>query len=157
MSVNSVFAVSDESCSPSHMRDIFVRMENNHYLTPGTPGHGFNGYFDTMSSGASIWTGQDDLLTVLGTASGHLGQSPNDIGTNLLSDPNALNSARDQTEGVFGCSQHADSGWRRFSSRDYVLETANAVGPSGEKKYNLTVQLNTLATKVLFTDVDHPR
>jgi choline dehydrogenase len=139
------------------MREIFVRMENNHYLTPGTPGHGFNGYFDTMRSGASIWTGQDDLLTVLGTASGHLGQNPSDIGTNLLADPNALSPARDQTEGVFGCSQHADSAWRRFSSRDYVLETANAVDASGEKKYNLTVQLNTLATKVLFTDVNHPR
>jgi choline dehydrogenase len=139
------------------MRDIFIRVENNHYLTPGTPGHGFSGYLDTIMSNGSVWAGQDDLLTVLGTASGHLGQNPADITSNLLADPNLLVSGRDQTEGVFGCVQHADAAWRRFSSRDYILETANAVKPDGKKKYQLTVQLNTLATKVLFTDVNHPR
>ncbi len=149
--------ISDRNHSPSHMRDIFVRVENNHYLPPGTPGHGFNGYLDTIMSNASAWAGQDDLLSVLGTASGHLGQNPANIVNNLLSDANAPNPARDQTQGVFGCAMHADAAWRRFSSRDYILKTANAVKPNGQKKYRLTVQLNTLATKILFTDLNHPR
>ncbi|KAL2133032.1 hypothetical protein VTI74DRAFT_3004 [Chaetomium olivicolor] len=135
---NVVDLTGDTAWSPSHMRDIFVRIENNHYLTPGTPGP------------------RHDLLEVLGTVSGHLGQDPNDIATNLLSDPNAVNFARDQSQGVFGCALHADAAWRCFSSRDYILDTANAVKANGQKKYNLTVQLNTLATKVLFTDVGHP-
>ncbi len=139
------------------MRDIFVRVENNHYLPPGTPGHGFNGYLDTIMSNASVWAGQDDLLSVLGTASGHLGQNPANIVNNLLSDANAPSPARDQTQGVFGCAMHADAAWRRFSSRDYILKTANAVKPNGQKKYQLTVQLNSLATKILFTDLNHPR
>ncbi len=139
------------------MRDIFKRIEKNHYLPPGTAGHGFNGYLDTMMSNSSIWAGQDDLLSVLGTASGQLGQSPASIGANVLADPNGANAGRDQSQGVFGCAQHVDAGWRRFSSRDYILQTANAVNASGQKKYPLTIKLNSLASKVLFTDVNHPR
>ncbi|KAK4118523.1 GMC oxidoreductase [Parathielavia appendiculata] len=154
---NVVDLTRDTTWSPSHMRDIFMRVENNHYLTPGTSGHGFNGYLDTIMSNESVWAGQDDLLTVLGTASGHLGQSPADITSNLLADPNFLGPARDQIQGVFGCALHADLAMRRFSSRDYILETANAVKPNGQKKYQLALQLNTLATKVLFTDLNHPR
>lgn len=138
------------------MRNIFKRIENNHYLPSGTPGHGFNGYLDTIKSGGSVWVGQNDLKTVLGTVSGHLGQNPNDISSNLLADPNALQTARDQAQGVLGCSLHADEAWRRFSSRDYILETANAVKANGDKKYKLTVQLNTLVSKVIFENVDHP-
>lgn len=144
-------------CSPSHMRDIFVRLEKNHYMPSGTPGHGFAGYVDTIMSNASIWAGQDDLVAVLGTVSEHLGQEASNISSNLLSNPNALDPDRDQAQGVFGSPIHADDGWRRFSSRDYILETANALSPSGGKQYELTVQLNTLATKVLFKDAGHSR
>lgn len=150
------FAAEAEGCSsPSHMRDIFVRIENNHYLTPGTPGHGFKGYFDTNMANETAWVGQDDLKTALGTVSGHVGQDPNDIVANLVSDPNSANAARDQTQGIWGGAIHADKGLRRFSSRDYVLDTANAVKANGKKKYKLTVQLDTLVTKVLFEDVGH--
>ncbi|KAL2142036.1 hypothetical protein VTI28DRAFT_1606 [Corynascus sepedonium] len=155
---NIIELTGDMSWSPEHMREIFKRIEQNHYLNPGTPGHGFDGYLDTIMSNETVWDGQDDLLTALGTVSEHLGQDSDDIITNLLTDPNALipNAERDQTEGIFGCSLHADAAWRRFSSRDYILETANAVDSDGQKKYRLTVQLETLATKVLFANLDQP-
>ncbi|AEO70987.1 uncharacterized protein THITE_2122898 [Thermothielavioides terrestris NRRL 8126] len=153
---NVVDLTGDTTWSPSHMREIFMRIENNHYLTPGTPGHGFSGYLDTIMSNGSVWVGQDDLVSVLGTVSAHLGQNASDIWRNLLSDPNSADPARDQTQGIFGSPLHADTAWRRFSSRDYILETANEVDAAGQKKYQLTVQLNTLATRVLFENVGHP-
>ncbi|AEO61263.1 GMC oxidoreductase-like protein [Thermothelomyces thermophilus ATCC 42464] len=154
---NIVDLTGDTTWSPEHMREIFERIEKNHYLTPGAPGHGFNGYLDTIMSTETSWAGQNDLLAVLGAISGHLGQSPSDIATNVLADPNGPIPERDQTEGIFGSPLHADAAWRRFSSRDYILETARAVGPDGQKQYQLTVQLETLATKVLFADVDDPQ
>src|SRR5689334_15594918 len=59
--------------STIYPREIFLRLENSHYLTPGTPGHGFGGYLDTIMRNGSAWVGEDDLVSVLGTASGHLG------------------------------------------------------------------------------------
>jgi choline dehydrogenase len=134
------------------MREIFVRIENNHYLTAGASGHGFEGYFDTNQGDESIWAGQDDLLAVLGTVSEGLGQDPDDLVDNLVADVNFLSSIRDQSQGVFGSALHVDAMWRRFSSRDYVLDTAGATNANGDQKYPLYVQLNTLATKVLFED-----
>lgn len=108
------------------MRELFAGMERNHFLPPDTPGHGFDGYFDTNAPGPSAWEGYDDLLAVMETISGGLGSK-----TNVTSDLNALSPTRDRDEGVFGGTLHVDEKWRRFSSRDYVLETA--------KQYPLTV------------------
>ena len=136
------------------MRSIFATIERNHYLASGTPGHGFNGFFDTQMANASTWDGQTDMLSVLAKASQSLGQNPANIVDHVLGDPNALVAARDQSQGVFGSPIHVDENWRRFSSRDLVKETANALTATGKKKYPLFVQLNTLATKVLFKDVN---
>ncbi|KAL2174445.1 GMC oxidoreductase-domain-containing protein [Thermothelomyces heterothallicus CBS 202.75] len=126
-------------------------------MTPGALSHGFNGYFDTIMSNETSWAGQNNLLVALGAVSGHIGQSPSDIATNVLADPNGPIPERDQTEGIFGRPLHADAAWRRFCSRDYILETARAVDLDGQMQYQLTVQLETLATKVLFADLDDPQ
>lgn len=144
------------ACSPSHMRGILQRIEKNHYLPLGAAGHGFSGYLDTIVSNQSVWVGQDDLLSVLGAASTRLGGDPAKIREDLNSDPNSIAPLRDQSQGVFSCPRHADTAWRRFSSRDYILATQNAADANGRKRFNLTVQLNTLASKVLFTDAGHP-
>src|SRR5262245_38586539 len=114
------------------MRDIFKRIESNHYLPVGTPGHGFGGYFDTNQGNASIWDGQNDVLKVLGTISESLGQDRDDIIENLVSDVNTAAPTRDQSQGVFGSALHVDAMWRRFSSRDYILDTARATDGNGE-------------------------
>lgn len=130
--------------SPENMRELFTRIERNHYLPPGTPGHGFSGYFDTNAPDDSAWVGYDDALAVLETISESLGGE-----TNVTSDPNALSPTRDQDEGVFGGAQHVDENMRRFSSRDYILETAES--------YPLTLKLNALATKLIFDEEEEDR
>ncbi|CAI4220166.1 unnamed protein product [Parascedosporium putredinis] len=134
----------DTSWSPAHMRQLFQNIENNHYLSPGTAGHGFNGYFHTNSAGESIWNGHTDLLTVLGQLDESLGGDADEILQAVTSDVNELSATRDQDVGVTGQTLHVDAKWRRFSSRDYILETAQS--------YPLTVRLNTLATKLIFSD-----
>lgn len=132
------------------MRDIFAQIEQNNYLATNTPGHGFDGYFSTNQGNESVWTGQDDLLTVLESISESLGQDPDDLVENLVADVNALDPTRDQAQGVFGSALHVDAMWRRFSSRDYILDTAGAKDANGDHLYSLHVQTNTLATKVIF-------
>lgn len=127
--------------SPAHMREIFVEIERNHYLPAGTPGHGFDGYFDTNAPDDSAWVGYEDLLAVLETIGDSLGGD-----TNVTSDVNYLSPTRDQDNGVYVGAQHVDENQRRFSSRDYILETAAS--------HPLTVKLNTLATKLIFSDDD---
>lgn len=126
------------------MRELFAGMERNHFLPPDTPGHGFDGYFDTNAPGPSAWEGYDDLLAVMDTISESLGRE-----TNVTSDLNTLSPTRDRDEGVFGGTLHVDEKWRRFSSRDYVLETA--------KQYSLTMKLNSLATKLIFSEDEENR
>jgi choline dehydrogenase len=133
------------------MRDIFKRIENNHYLPPGTPGHGFRGYLDTNQGNVSIWDNQTDMLSVLSTISANLGQSPSQILSNLVADVNSASPSRDQSQGVFGSTLHVDTSNRRFSSRDYILSTKSATKPNGQPRYPLTIRLNTLATKIRFS------
>ncbi|PKS05660.1 hypothetical protein jhhlp_008179 [Lomentospora prolificans] len=134
----------DASWNPGHMRDLFQNMELNHYLPPGTPGHGFNGYFHTNSAGQSVWDGYTDHLTVLGRIDESLGGDADEILAAVTRDVNEHSATRDQDVGVTGQILHVDEKWRRFSSRDYILETAQA--------YPLTIKLNTLATKLIFSD-----
>ncbi|MBE3050305.1 GMC family oxidoreductase N-terminal domain-containing protein, partial [Candidatus Bathyarchaeota archaeon] len=86
----------------------------------------------------------DDLLTVMETVSDSLGGE-----TTVTSDTNVLSPTRDQDEGVYGGAQHVDENMRRFSSRDYILETA--------RDYPLTVKLNALATKLIFSEDEEDR
>ncbi|KAK0716340.1 hypothetical protein B0H67DRAFT_487425 [Lasiosphaeris hirsuta] len=140
----------DSSWSPTQMRNIFKRIENNHYLPPGTSGHGFNGYLDTNQGNQSIWYGQTDVLSALATLSDNLGQNPDQILDSLVQDVNSANPNRDQSQGIFGQTLHVNASNRRFSSRDYILSTVRETKPNGKSKFPLTVQLNTLATKVVF-------
>lgn len=135
---SSVFVLTD-SLSPYHMREFFERIERIHFLSPGTPGHGFDGYLDTNTPGPSAWEDYNDLLTVLETILEKLGGK-----INVMSDLDVVSPTRDLDEFVFGGTLHVDEKWRRLSSRDYVRETAK-VDP-------LTVKLNTLASKLIFSE-----
>ncbi|KAK3324332.1 GMC oxidoreductase-like protein [Cercophora scortea] len=147
---NVVNLTNDLSWSPSNMRKIFQRIEKNLYLPVGTPGHGFNGYLDTNKNPVSSYDNLTSTITVMQTIAASLGQDPSKILQYLGADINKLSPQRDQTQGVFDLTVHVDAQWRRFSSRDYVLATANAVNPDGSKRYPLYLQLNTVATKILF-------
>lgn len=132
------------------MRKIFERIEHNNYLPNPTPGHGFDGYFQTnMAKPASV--ANPGLAAMQGVASS-LGQDPNKVVDYVNKDPNGLDPNRDQATGIFGLPSHTKSDGQRFSSRDYIVETLNAVNADGTKKYPLTLQMNSLATRVLFSN-----
>jgi choline dehydrogenase len=40
----------DDTWLPESIRDIFVRLERNHYLPEGTPDYGFSGWLDVSLS-----------------------------------------------------------------------------------------------------------
>ncbi|KAL2259927.1 hypothetical protein VTK26DRAFT_6228 [Humicola hyalothermophila] len=93
----------------------------------------------------SVWANQDDLKTSLGAVSGHMGQDPNDIVANLVSDSNFADPNRDQTEGLFGGAVHADKGM------DASLQLARPHprhSPNGQCQREEEIQIGSTAQHV---------
>ncbi|KAM0634163.1 hypothetical protein D7B24_006377 [Verticillium nonalfalfae] len=142
---------NDTSWSAANMRNIFVRIEKNNYLPVGTPGHGFNGWFQThiAPTFGGITGVVGDVLRAMATL---LGQDPNQITQYASRDNNQLSSTRDREVGIYGLARHTRSNGQRYSSRDYVIESMNA------GSLPLTLSQNSLATKILFnTSGSKPR
>ncbi|CAO2651596.1 Nn.00g041660.m01.CDS01 [Neocucurbitaria sp. VM-36] len=133
----------DASWSSDNMRKIFQRIEKNNYLPVGTAGHGFEGYFQTnMNKPASI--GQPVLGIVQAIAQNFsVSTAQADITAMMGADANFLDAKRDWKNGIFGLPTHTKVNGDRFSSRDYIKDTI-------DKKFPLTLSMNSLATKVLF-------
>jgi choline dehydrogenase len=129
--------------SAANMRKIFERIEKSNYLPQGTPGHGFNGYFQTnMNKAAPL---AQPALGVMQAIAHNLSLSTNqaDLTTMMSSDANFLDPQRDYQTGIWGLPVHQKANGERFASRDYVQDTINA-------KFPLTLSMNSLATRVLF-------
>ncbi|KAH8654420.1 hypothetical protein BGZ60DRAFT_386199 [Tricladium varicosporioides] len=142
----------DQSWTPRNMRQYFTRLENDHSVPQGTPGHGFDGFLDITVNSDEFLRNQTQGTEVLKATAKLLGQDPTKIfeiitnGTDLNNDdPN-----RDQQVGIFGFPAHRDPMGRRVSARTAVFEVWNATNSAGLKKYPLTVSLNSLVTKILF-------
>lgn len=70
----------------------------------------------------------------------------------LFQDINAVDPERDQKKVFAQLPVHMDNlHYRRSSPRDYVYDTVNAKNKDGSKKYKLDVALDTLVTKVTFS------
>ncbi|EFQ34615.1 GMC oxidoreductase [Colletotrichum graminicola] len=149
----------DTSWNHSNMRRIFERIERNNYLRRGTPGHGFDGYFETNLGNGSQYIRNPGVMDVLKSHVRSIGQDPDKLIEMLVSDGNFLSENRDTTEGLWGLSSHATERWERYSARTLILETLSAKNPDGSPKYPLALSPNSLATKVLFneTSVRKPR
>jgi choline dehydrogenase len=132
------------------MRQIFQRIERNHYLPPGTPGHGFDGYLDTNGNNGTVYVDNPGLTAVLKAEVASVGDDPAKILSLVQRDINNVSPDRDKTQGLFGLPYHATEFWRRFSARDIVLSTLNATKANGAQRYPLTLSVNSLATKILF-------
>lgn len=79
------------------MRTLFQNIEKNNYLTKGTSGHGFDGWFQTnMQAGFA-----QDLALSRAEASA-LGKDPNQVQTMINADPNFLSADRDTQVGIWG-------------------------------------------------------
>ncbi|CRK31760.1 hypothetical protein BN1708_005561 [Verticillium longisporum] len=141
----------DDSWSAAHMGDLFIKLERNQYLPRGTPGHGFDGYFETILGNGTVLLSSPQATAALKAMAEEAGQDPEDLKNILNIDPNqTLNPDRDQITGLVGNPQHANATWARYSSRNRVLDTVRAVNKHGKKRFPLEVRLNSFATKVLF-------
>ena len=132
------------------MRKYFERLENNHYVPPGTPGHGFHGYLDICINDDESLKNQSQAQIVLEATAKEFGQDPSKIFELIQADLNNDDPNRDEETGVFGFPAHRDLEGRRSSARDPIVAVVNATNPNGSKKYKLNLSLNSLVTKVLF-------
>ncbi|KAL5591117.1 hypothetical protein FOBRF1_014674 [Fusarium oxysporum] len=140
----------DASWNAKHMRDLFVKLEKNQYLPPGTPGHGFDGYLRTIMGNGSVFLASPQATEILGSMAIEAGQNAADLPELLASDPNQLDPERDQKTGLSGLPFHANTTWGRYSSRERVRDTLAAADGKGNRKYPLHLKLNSYASKVLF-------
>ncbi|KAH7391756.1 hypothetical protein BKA66DRAFT_412800 [Pyrenochaeta sp. MPI-SDFR-AT-0127] len=142
--------VGDGIWSGKDMRRIFEKIEHNNYLPAGTPGHGFTGWLQTNVADRAVYAAAALRLKVFQAGLRLIGQDPEKVLDNITGDGNYLDPKRDQTQGLWGLPFHVYPNWRRFSPRDYIKETRSVTNTNGTQKYPLHLQLNSLATKVLF-------
>ncbi|MGA8162586.1 MAG: GMC oxidoreductase [Acidobacteriaceae bacterium] len=163
----------DVSWCADKMRPYFERLEDCRYVpAPGTvkgdveqvlssigqlfqgsetwrdhaDGHGFNGWLTTSDADPLLVLKDNELLTLLlnGVREAlvdHLGSPLLGVETRL--DPNDARNADSSPEGLVFTPLAVDHG-KRNSPRDFLLRIAQ------QFPQNLTIQQNTLATRVLF-------
>lgn len=138
----------DLSWEAAAMRKYLVKLERCDYLTNGsTPTHGFNGWLD-ISQAAAPWTTNtsDGGTTIAALAVANTRGDPPKLAEYLTRDNNAADLNRDQEVGIFGALTHGTSNGLRSSPALYIKATIEDA-----KKHPLTLQLNSLVTRVLFS------
>ncbi|KAL3292931.1 alcohol oxidase [Colletotrichum asianum] len=141
--------IGDETWSPANMRKYLVRLERCNYLVNGSiASHGFTRYLDTSQSDYSWALNESDVSTLATHASTALGFPPGINATELAGllgrDINSDDVERDNLLGVFTPHTHSRNGVRSSPS-NYIRATVG-----DERKFPLTLQLNTLATRIIF-------
>ncbi|KAK4159306.1 putative GMC oxidoreductase [Cladorrhinum sp. PSN259] len=139
----------DTSWSGDAIRSIFQRIEDNHYVPPGTAGHGFGGYLDTNGNDGAIYSRNPGILEVLKSMVSSIGGNPANALTDVTRDINNASPNRDESQGLYGLPYHANETWGRFSARTLVLDTLAAKKPNGSSRYALTLKQQSLVTKVI--------
>lgn len=139
----------DDSWSSANMRQYLVRLERCNYLVNGsTQDHGFTGYLETSQADYSWAYNQSDLTTLAWYSSEALGYesstSSSDLAQLLGRDMNSNDPDKDNTVGIFTPHTSSRNGVRSSPS-NYIRATL-----ADERKFPLTLQLNTLATKIIF-------
>ncbi|KAF2474150.1 alcohol oxidase [Lindgomyces ingoldianus] len=138
----------DESWSAKNMRKYLVKLENAHYNS--TSPHGHSGWLDTtmLDSGFSSNPDAKTMIELASQASGFQISEASDL---QQRDMNGDQANRDSLVGPFGGVSHIKPDGRRSSPGYYVKETVDA------GKYPLTLQLESLVTKVIFDKGDTPK
>ncbi|KAK8134670.1 hypothetical protein PG984_006682 [Apiospora sp. TS-2023a] len=152
----------DNSWSADNMRTYFERMEDNQYtsgiITQG--GHGYDGWHQISHAPLSIPLGDPSIMSMLfggAFALGNLTGSLFDVASLLGGDANADGDKRDQEPGYYQIPISTKDNVR-VGSREFILDTLNAVNSDGSKKYPLDVRMNCHVTKVTFDEsVTPPR
>ncbi|KAL1837851.1 hypothetical protein VTJ49DRAFT_3324 [Mycothermus thermophilus] len=140
----------DVSWNANSIRNIFEQVEKNHYVSPGTPGHGFGGYLDINNNDGDVFARSQSTVDVLEAMVAAVGDNPADTLSLVARDINNASPSRDTTQGLFGLPFHANQTWGRSGARDLILATLAAKKPNGQPRYPLTLKTNSLVTRVLF-------
>lgn len=95
---NIVKLTGDNSWNPDNMRKYFQKLEKNHYLLPGTPGHGFDGWLGISEAPLNIALDLQlsSFLLGAGFALGNETNTIQNLATLAAGDPNAQGVKRDQ-------------------------------------------------------------
>ncbi|KAF8183123.1 hypothetical protein BJ912DRAFT_1061356 [Pholiota molesta] len=148
----------DTSWSADNMRQYFVKLENNQYLSPSPSnslGHGFDGWLDsTLPDPRTVFNDPTVVGLLQGSATA-LGQNttafknamsiPGNLAQVAGMDLNIDSTTRDTTTGIYQIPLSVTNATRiRSSQRQLILDTAN------NNAYNLTLQLNTLTGSHLY-------
>ena len=137
----------DNSWLASNIRRYFIKLENNLYLPPGSPGHGFGGYIN-ITQPEPVWaTGGTDGQIMSELAVNATGYPVSQLVPLLKRDNNGPDPNKDTTTGVYGILSHSDAAGVRSTPNGYIRRTL-----ADAADYPLTLQLDTLVTKVLFSD-----
>ncbi|KAI0112228.1 GMC oxidoreductase [Nemania sp. FL0031] len=127
----------DDGWLAKNMRKYFEKMEANEYLPSDAPGHGYDGYVNTTISDPGFMKQDSDLQKLTS-------QLIAQTGGDAARDVNAADPDRDQSTGVFGMASHADKNGKRTGTNTLLKRTL-----ADPAKYNLTIQLETLVTRVI--------
>ncbi|KAK8093775.1 hypothetical protein PG997_000460 [Apiospora hydei] len=151
----------DKSWSADNMRTYFERMEDKKYLSLlplSNDGHGYKGWHTISWAPLSIPLGDAGIMSMLlggAFAIGNLTKSVFDMTTLLAGDANANTESRDQDPGYYQIPISTRDN-TRVGSREFVLDTRDAVNSDGSKKYPLDVRMNCHVTKVTFDESVNP-
>ncbi|KAK1760079.1 hypothetical protein QBC47DRAFT_355297 [Echria macrotheca] len=87
-----------------------MKIEKNHYLPRGTPGHGFDGYLDINGNNGTVWEGQPDMLQVFRSMVSMTGGDSADVVEMVQRDINTVDPNRDVNQGLYGLPRQPDLG-----------------------------------------------
>ncbi|CAG8954070.1 hypothetical protein HYFRA_00009171 [Hymenoscyphus fraxineus] len=140
----------DDSWLEDNMRKHLVKIESCNYVPNGsTSTHGFNGWLQT-SQATNPWASDvtSDSFVIASLVANATGSGDAALSELVKRDMNAADPDRDQSLGIFGPLTHDKNGIRS-SPAYYIRETL-----ADAQKFPLTVQLNTLVTKIIFNTTD---
>ncbi|KAK4139307.1 uncharacterized protein C8A04DRAFT_15978 [Dichotomopilus funicola] len=136
----------DESWSAGNMRRYFKQIEKNQYAPAGEEAHGYDGWLATSTADSS-WAQNDTQpgTRILKKLAELTGQDPADVANLVNRDLNDGDPNADETSSFYSMVTHADTQGKRSSPNNYIRATL-----ADEANHPLTLQLQTLVTRVLF-------
>lgn len=145
----------DDGWLSKNIRPHYIKMERNPEPSAADATHGHSGWLDiTLGDTTWVMSNGSDSVGLAARAANLTGASgtPSSLKALMDRDINAVDLKRDQTTGIFGSWSHANKAGLRSSPGYYVRDTAN-----DPAKYPLTLQMNSLVTKVIFDNSTVPK
>ncbi|GAW24912.1 hypothetical protein ANO14919_145080 [Xylariales sp. No.14919] len=156
---NIATLTGDESWGAKEMRKHFQTIEKNEYLPSSIIGHGYNGWLTTQVAYLGLILEDFKFLNLVlsgATASGKglltgLISTVGNLASIFAIDINAPGQIG--KPGLYQVPTAIKDGVR-VTTRERILDVANAANDDGTRKYHLDIKLDTLVTKVNFEDED---